>query len=171
MTRAALKIDEFNAIAFIRSSPPTSSMTNDCRIGMSNAFTVPSRKARTMMCVTVTTCVKVSAERTRARTIAETWVTTSIVRFGARSATTPPRNVKRKTGRKVAVPTIPSQIGSWVIWCTSHHCAALCIQVPTSEISWPYQKSRKLRWRSARKVSAKRVRPLLRTALPIDPPF
>ena len=46
------------------------------------------------------------------------------------------------TGRNWAVATIPSQIGSPVSWRTSQAWATCCIQVPTSEISWPQKKSR-----------------------------
>ena len=41
-----------------------------------------------------------------------------------------------------------------VSFSTSHACATDCIQVPISEISWPTKKSRKLRWRSARKAAS-----------------
>ena len=50
--RAPLNIDEFSAIAFIRSSLPTMSTMNACRAGMSNAFTTPSNAASTKMCQT-----------------------------------------------------------------------------------------------------------------------
>ena len=39
-TRAALKIEEFNAMAFIRSSFPTMSLRNACRMGTSKALTI-----------------------------------------------------------------------------------------------------------------------------------
>ena len=44
-TRAPLKIEEFSAIAFGKSSLTTISTRNACRIGTSNAFTTPTRNA------------------------------------------------------------------------------------------------------------------------------
>ena len=61
MTRAPLNIEEFSAMAFIRSSLPTMSTRKDWRPGMSKAFTTPSRAASTKMCQTWTRPVSVSA--------------------------------------------------------------------------------------------------------------
>ncbi len=41
-SRALLNMPEFSATAFIRSSLPTISTTNACRVGCSNAFARPS---------------------------------------------------------------------------------------------------------------------------------
>ena len=41
MTRATLKALELRAMAFIRSSRPTISLTSDCRVGTSNAESRP----------------------------------------------------------------------------------------------------------------------------------
>ncbi len=52
MMRAPLNMEEFSAMAFIRSSLPTMSTRKDCRAGISNAFTTPSNAASTKMCQT-----------------------------------------------------------------------------------------------------------------------
>ena len=38
--------------------------------------------------------------------------------------------------------TTPSIVAELVSFSTSHACAALCIQVPASEVSWPKKYSR-----------------------------
>src|SRR6266540_2675418 len=53
-TRAALKSEELSAIAFMRSSFPTSSTTNDWRVGMSKALTTPRKAASAITQPTVT---------------------------------------------------------------------------------------------------------------------
>ena len=58
MMRAPLNMDEFSAMAFIRSSLPTMSTRKACRAGMSKAFTTPSKAASTKMCHTCTTSGK-----------------------------------------------------------------------------------------------------------------
>ncbi len=70
-TRAPLKIEEFSAIAFIRSSFPTISFKKACRMGMSNALTMPARNAITMMCHTCITPVNFKAAKRNASTIAD----------------------------------------------------------------------------------------------------
>ncbi len=47
-TRAPLKIDELRAMALGRSGLPTIFTKNDCRIGTSNAFTIPCKKPTTI---------------------------------------------------------------------------------------------------------------------------
>src|SRR6266404_5732404 len=66
-TRAPLNIEEFSAMAFIRSSLPTMSIRKDCRPGISKAFTTPSRPARMKMCHTWTCPLNVSQARIPAR--------------------------------------------------------------------------------------------------------
>src|SRR5438309_8705717 len=65
--RAPLNIEEFSAIAFIKSSLPTMSTRNAWRAGMSNALTTPSRADSTKMCHTCTLSVSVSPARINAR--------------------------------------------------------------------------------------------------------
>ena len=95
MTRAPLNMEEFSAIAFIRSSLPTMSTRNDCRPGISKALTTPSSAASTNTCQTCTRCVSVSAARTKASSIDATWVAMTMCLRLLRSATIPPN---RATG-------------------------------------------------------------------------
>ena len=147
--RAALNIAEFRPIAFVTSSRPTISTTNAWRVGMSTALTSPSSAASTRMCQTWVTFANVSAARARARIIDATCVPMIVFRFGRTSAITPPNRPRIRTGRNWTAARNPSQIGSWVSSRISHAWASDCIQVPISEMSWPNQKSRKLRWRRA----------------------
>jgi hypothetical protein len=82
MIRAALKIDELRPTALPMSSRPTSSTTNDWRVGMSIAFETPSRNARTRMCHTSTRPVAVRIASANASAICTVWVRTSVRRFG-----------------------------------------------------------------------------------------
>ena len=54
-SRDALNSAEFSPTAFATSSRPTISTANDWRVGMSTAFEMPSRAARTITCQTWTT--------------------------------------------------------------------------------------------------------------------
>ena len=143
--RAALKTAEFRPTAFVTSSTPTISMTNAWRVGMSTALTSPSSAASSRMCHTCATFAKLSAASTKARSIEAVCVPTSVARLGRTSAMMPPNSPRIRTGRNWAAATIPSQNGSWVRRSTSHARPIDCIQVPTSEMSWPNQNRRKLR--------------------------
>ena len=151
--RAALKIAEFRATALPMSSRPTISMTNDWRVGMSMAWVQPRAKARMTISQTWTVPVAVRMPRMKARLIETDWVAMSVRRLGRLSATIPPNRPKIITGTNCAAATTPSMNGSFVRVRTSQAWATACIQVPTSEMSWPDQNSRKLRWRRARKPS------------------
>jgi hypothetical protein len=102
MIRAPLKIDEFSAMAFGRSSRPTISTTNDWRAGMSNAFTTPSAAPNANRCGTRMRPVSVSAARANASAIAVVWVARRIRWRLRRSATAPPIGARRNTGICVA---------------------------------------------------------------------
>ncbi len=100
---------EFKAMAFRRSSPPTISLTKDCLVGASKAFTNPKSKARIITCQTFTSPVKVRNARTKARVMAETWVRISSFLFLTRSASTPAGSEKKKTGSVPKAPTTPKR--------------------------------------------------------------
>ncbi len=68
-TRAPLKIDEFNAIALGKSSRTTICTRNDCRIGTSKAFTMPTKKATRISSHTLIASANVSAANANASTI------------------------------------------------------------------------------------------------------
>ena len=130
MTRAALKVREFSAMALSRSSRPTISTTNDWRAGMSSAFAVPSSSAAVITCQTWTWPESASSPSARATAVDTLWVAISSERLGKRSAATPPMSEKASTGRVPAAPTAPSQNGWLVSSRTSQPCATACIQVP-----------------------------------------
>ena len=140
--RAALKIAELSATAFVTSSRPTISTENACRVGMSMAFVKPSRSASTKMCHTCTVLVAVSTASTNASVIADACVTISVRRFGRWSATRPPNRPNTSTGVNCAAATSPSANGLPVSARTSQAWATVCIQVPTRLISCPRKKSR-----------------------------
>ena len=88
-TRVALNIDEFNAIAFIRSSFPTISTRKDWRVGMSKALTIPRNAASAMTLSTVTLPVATRAASANACIMRSVCVMTTTRRLSLRSATTP----------------------------------------------------------------------------------
>ncbi len=153
--RAMLKSDEFSAMAFGRSSRPTISTTNACRVGMSSELVRPSNAARTSTCQICTWPLATSAQSRTACSIANDCVNKSTLRLGRRSARTPPKRDRSITGKNCSAPTTPSNHALWVNSRTSHACPIDCIQVPINEISWPNQKRRKLRWRRAKKVRSR----------------
>ena len=95
-------------MAFIKSSLPTMSTRNDCRPGISNAFTTPSSAASTNMCHTRTVWVRVSAASTNASSIDATCVPMTTCLRLLRSATIPPRGANKNTGIWLANPTAPN---------------------------------------------------------------
>ena len=140
--RAVLKTAEFSATALATSLRPTISTTNDWRVGMSTALVIPSSSARTMICQTSTRPVAVSPNRTNARIICTTCVTIRVGRLGSASAMRPPNRPRTMTGRNCIAATRPRRNGSPVSCSTSHAWATVCIQVPTSEMSWPVKNRR-----------------------------
>jgi len=70
-----LNTDALKAIAPGRSSPPTSSTMNDCRVGRSKAPTQPVKNAITPTTGTVARSVTTRSPMTKARSIASVWVT------------------------------------------------------------------------------------------------
>ena len=87
-------------MAFIKSSLPTISTRNDCRPGMSNAFTTPSSAASTKISHTrwSMACVRVSAASTNASSIDAICVPITTCLRLVRSATIPPIGATRNTG-------------------------------------------------------------------------
>src|ERR1022692_1161093 len=98
ITREALNIEEFRAMALIRSSRPTISTKNDCRAGISKAFTTPSSADRTKICQTCTPPVSVRTAKMNASSMAEIWVPITTRWRRKRSATMPPSGDIRNTG-------------------------------------------------------------------------
>ena len=68
-TREALNMEEFSAMAFIRSARPTMSTMNAWRAGISKALTAPSSAESTKMCQIRTVPVSVRAASASANTM------------------------------------------------------------------------------------------------------
>ena len=88
-TRAAWNAPELRAMAFDRSSFPTSSTTKACRAGVSSACTAPRRKARRRTCQKRTVPVQQRAASRNARTIIAAWHQKITLRFSKRSTIAP----------------------------------------------------------------------------------
>jgi len=58
-------------------------------------------------------------------------------RLSTRSAMTPPYGASNSTGSVCSATITPSAVAEPVSDSTSHDCAAICIQVPISEVAWP----------------------------------
>ncbi len=95
-----LKMVEFNAMAFGRSSLPTSSMKKDCLVGTSRVFTIPRSVARINTCQYSTVPVHVSVARIAARMAKADWVYNQYERFGNLSASVP---AQREIGLPVRI--------------------------------------------------------------------
>src|SRR6266550_4751737 len=113
-TRAILKTDEFKAMALGKSSRPTISTTKACLVGISNELVRPNKLASTN---TSQICIWPLATRiqsTAACSIANDCVNNSTLRFGKRSARTPPKSESSITGKNCNAPTTPSNQALWV---------------------------------------------------------
>ena len=130
--RAALNAAEFSATAFATSPLPTMSMTNDCRAGWSTAFAKPRTRPSTATCPYWTRPVETSTPSSRAWQASVVCVVTSSPRFGSRSATAPATRENMRIGENCRVEMSPSLKGESVSCSTSHACATVCIQPPTS---------------------------------------
>ena len=96
-------------MAFNKFSRPTISIRNDCRAGTSNALTVPSSVARTMISHTLPLRIcplSVSAASVKASSMEMVCVPITTRRRGQRSATSPASGERRKMG---ICPTNPSK--------------------------------------------------------------
>ena len=136
-TRAALNIAELRATALPMSSRPTISTANAWRVGMSTTLVSPPSRARTMTCHTSTAPVATRANIVNARIILTAWVAISALRLGTASAIRPPNRPRTMTGIHWNAATTPSRNGSPVSSRISQPWATVCIQVPTSDTSWP----------------------------------
>jgi len=108
ITRAALNSDEFSAIAFIRSSLPTISTMNDCRMGMSNALAMPRIVARTRTCQTAITPVHTRIETVNASSMNATCIRMMTRRLSVRSAITPAYRLNSSTPTELSAAVRPT---------------------------------------------------------------
>ena len=104
---------------------------------MSNDPTVPLNAASSITYPTRTVPVHVSAASVNALSISRICVVIIRRRRSTRSTITPANKPTSRIGVNCANDTTPSIVAEFVSFSTSHACAALCIQVPASEVSWP----------------------------------
>ena len=135
-TREALNMEEFSAMAFIRSARPTISTMNDWRAGISKAFTTPSSADSAKMCQI---CDRAGEHQRGQREgqqhgggLRGDHHAMAAVAVGHDAAH---GSQQRNTGIWPAKPMPPRSTDDPVIRYTSHACATFCIQVPTSEMS------------------------------------
>jgi hypothetical protein len=112
--RVLLNAVELRAMAFMRSSLVTSSWMRDWRAGVSKALIVPSRNASAMTCHSCTMPIKVSVAKSAAWRSEAVWVKSTTFWRSKRSAATPPRSVKSKTGRNCEKLTTPKLSADFV---------------------------------------------------------
>ena len=136
-TRAPLNIAELRATALPMSSRPTISTEKAWRVGMSTTLVSPPSSARIMICQTSTAPVNTRANIVNDRIILTACVAIRVWRLGRASAIRPPNRPRTMTGIHCIAATTPSRNGSPVSWRISQPWATACIQVPTSETSWP----------------------------------
>ena len=134
-----LKIVELMPTAFGRSSLPTISTTNDCRIGVSTAAISAERRREHQHLP-----VLHDAERRRAgRATSATTASAGLRREQQSSLVAAVGDARRPTGPSTSdgpncsAVTMPSAVPEFVSSRTSQSCATRCIQVPVSETSWP----------------------------------
>src|SRR4051794_29014620 len=131
--RAALKMEELRAMAFVKSSGPTNSTAKAWRVGMSNALTTPRMSARAKTCQSWIVFVQIRMAVTAETRPNVVWVMSRVVRLGNRSAATPPNNPNTSTGANWQTLMSPSIKGEEVSERISHDWARVWIQEPVTE--------------------------------------
>ena len=114
---------------------PTISTTKLWRAGLSSELTAPRAKTSANTIHGSTAPVAVSAHSASAGAIIAVCVAISSVRFGQRSASTPPQAANRSIGRNCSAEVTPTAIPLPVSSRISHISATICIQLPLSETS------------------------------------
>jgi len=135
-------------MAFIRSFLPTSSIKNDCLVGISSVLTMPKSRANTSRCQYCTTLKKVILARMKARTARLLCVKISTLRFGNLSTRVPAYNAKNIIGKNCIAVTRLSLKAECVNCRTSQAWPIFCIHEPINDIHCPNQNSLKFRCRN-----------------------
>ena len=138
-TLVELNDTEFNAMAFIRCSRPTSSTVIACLLGASKAMTRPLSAAKIIIWLVVIHLACVNAANPNASSIKDVWVIISRILLFALSARTPPNRESRNMGMAPKKPTSPKRNAEFVNWNTNQLRATDCIQVPVRETIFPNQ--------------------------------
>ena len=147
MTRARLKPLELSAMAPGRSSRPTSSMTSDCRAGISKAPMKPLASAKTSSQPTVMCPDQVNHQSSAAWTPRSVWAIRTTRSLSDRSTNQPACIDTSRIGNDDAEATRPTRNGLFESSNASQPSDIDCIQVPTRDSVCPNQKSRKFRCR------------------------
>ena len=108
MMRAALNSEELRAIAFMRSSLPTISTRNACRIGMSNALAMPRIVASSSTCHTAITPVHTRIATVKASSMNAICMKMITRRLSARSAMTPAYRLNSSTPSELRAAVSPT---------------------------------------------------------------
>lgn len=145
--RARLKPLEFSAIAPGRSSRPTSSITNDCRAGISKAPMKPLTSAKTSSHVTVMCPDQVNHQRSAAWIPRHVCAMRTMRSLSERSTNHPACIEMSRIGNDAADATSPTMNALFDSSSANQPSDIACIQVPISDSVCPNQKSRKFRCR------------------------
>ncbi len=135
--RATLNVTELSATAFIKSSCPTSSTTNDCLSGISSVLTSPISVEVIKRCQYCILPDQTSRNSANVISMESDWVTMSIFFFGRRSISTPANSENSSTGTNCSALTKLSSSADFVSVYASHGCAVFCIHVPMVETHMP----------------------------------
>ena len=123
-------------------SPVTSSETNACRVGVSNARATPSPRARTHTIQSSAAPLRASTPRTSASMACAACVPRRSLRLSTRSATDPVHAPSTSTGTVCRATVTPRALPLELSCSTSHACATVCSHVPGTETSCPEKYSR-----------------------------
>jgi len=114
-----------------------SSVTNDCRVGLSTAIVMPRRTATTSTCQTCTLPLRVRTASTPASRPMIVIVTERTARLGNRSAITPPPSPRTRVGRNWHIVVMPTAVGEFVSVRTSQSWAMRWTQLPVEVMRTP----------------------------------
>jgi hypothetical protein len=142
--RAPLKDAAFSATAFDAFSRVTTSETNACRAGLSNAETTPRARANPYMIMRVMCPVRIMTPRAIARANSTPCVTISSRRRSKRSATQPVTPTRKRGGANCSAIVMPIAAASLSVSSvsTTQFWAVACIHAPMFDTSAPMNQTR-----------------------------
>ena len=143
--RAALNWALLSVTACSSRSRGTSSVTNDCQIGVLSPPASPDTNASAAIHAVVAEPDATIAYSARAHAACAIWQTTSSARRGNRSASVPPTRPISMNGTYWKKPVTPTSPARPVRSNTTYGMAAFCIQLPVFETTAPIQNKRKSR--------------------------
>src|SRR5436305_3873944 len=150
--RAMLKPMLPRVTAAGRSSRGTISGMLACQAGPFKAAPSPSRKVKPRRIQGVVAPAAVNAQRPKAATVIQVWVTRSSRRRSSTSATAPAGRDSRNIGRLVAAWTRATSVGDGVSVVIIHDAPTFWNHVPTLEATLAIHSQRNTVWRSGLQV-------------------